>query len=92
MVNTGYGQLFVNDEWTADVIYTVISRTFGKYQQHQVRFALRRGAVVKFMAMQTLELICANGVRYQIRGELELGAGGAYVAELIPLPMGVEVA
>jgi hypothetical protein len=42
-------------------------------------------------SLQTLELICANGVHYQIRGELDLGAGGAYVADLIPLPMGVDI-
>lgn len=42
-------------------------------------------------ASQLLEIICANGVRDQIRGEVDLGAGESYVAELIPLPTGMEV-
>ena len=92
MVDTGYGQLLVDGEWCADIIYTVISRTMGEYQQHQVRFTLRRGMVPKPTSQQGLELVCANGVHYQLRGELDLGAGGACIAELMPLPVEVDVA
>ncbi len=91
MVNAGRGQLLADGEWSADIIYSVVSRPIGSYLQHQVRFATRRGVVVMPTSLQTLELICANGVHYQIRGELDLGAGGAYVADLIPLPVGVDI-
>jgi len=92
MVNTGYGQLLINGEWIADVIYTIISRPSGESQRHQGRFAVRRSKRVKPPSLETSELVCADGMHYQIHRELGLGTSGSYIADLTPLSVSAQAA
>ena len=91
MVGTGFGQVLVNGDWTADVLYDVTQMQIGKRQQYQVRMGLRRGQLILRFFTYELELVCANGVHYRISSDFTIDSTGWYVADLMPLPIGIEV-